>query len=93
VEAKRFGYYPSVIHSDQGTEFINSELQLYCNKNAIQQPYSDAYTPQKNGLAKRFNGTILESLKTLILDSGLRQNLWSKILSTSILTLNQIPSH
>jgi hypothetical protein len=93
VEAKRFGYYPSIIHSDCRTEFANSELELYCYKNTIRQRFSDAYTPQQNGLAERFNQTILESLKTIILDSGLRQNLWSEILSASTLTLNQIPSH
>jgi hypothetical protein len=93
VEAKRFGYYPSVIHSDRGTEFINAEFEMYCNKNTIRQRFSDAYTPQQNGLAERFNRTILESLKTIILDSGLRQNLWNEILSAAILTLNQVPTH
>ncbi|KNZ47960.1 hypothetical protein VP01_600g5, partial [Puccinia sorghi] len=28
-EAKRFGYYPSVLHSDRGREFINSTMQDY----------------------------------------------------------------
>ncbi|KNZ60244.1 hypothetical protein VP01_158g13 [Puccinia sorghi] len=30
VEAKRLGYYPSVLHSDRGTEFTNQELSDYC---------------------------------------------------------------
>jgi hypothetical protein len=93
VEAKRFGYYPSVIHSDRGTEFANSQLESFCSKNIIRQRFSDAYTPQQNGLAERFNRTILESLKTILLDSGLRKNLWCEILSASTLTLNQVPTH
>jgi transposase InsO family protein len=93
VEAKRFGYYPSVLHSDRGTKFINSEMEKYCSEHVIRQRFSDAYTPQQNGLAERFNRTILESLKTIIIDSGLRQNLWNEILSACTLTLNQIPTH
>jgi hypothetical protein len=75
IESKRLRYYPSVIHSDQGTEFINSKLDEYCRTHVIRQRFSDAYTPQQNGLAKRFNRTILKSLRTIIFDSGLCQNL------------------
>jgi transposase InsO family protein len=89
VEAKRLGYYPSILHSDQGTEFVNADFEQYCNEHVIRQRFSDAYTPQQNSLAE----PILESLRTIILDSGLRQNLWNEILSASILTLNQIPAH
>jgi hypothetical protein len=93
VEAKRLGYYPSVLHSDRGTEFVNSELEKYCFEHVIQQRYSDAYTPQQNGLAERFNCTILESLKTNLLDSGFSPSLWNEILGACTLTLNQIPTH
>jgi transposase InsO family protein len=93
VEAKRIGYHPSVLHSDRGTEFTNSALSEYCSTHIIRQHFSNAYTPQQNSLAERFNRTILELLKTIILDSGIRQNLWNKILSACTLTLNQIPTH
>lgn len=55
VESKRLGYYPSVLHSDRGTEFINAGMEDFCQKNVIHQRFSDEYSPQKNGLAKRFN--------------------------------------
>jgi hypothetical protein len=82
-----------VIHSNRGTEFVNSELNKYCKEHVIRQRFSDAYTPQQNGLAEQFNQTILESLWTIILDSGLWKNLWNEVLSASVLTLNQIPAH
>ena len=53
VEAKRFGYYPTIIHSDRGTEFTNAEFEMYCNRNTIRQRFSNAYTPQQKGLAER----------------------------------------
>jgi hypothetical protein len=93
LEAKRLGYYPSILHSDRGTEFTNSKLENYCNAHVIRQRFSDAYTPQQNGLAERFNRTVLESLKTILLDSGIQRNLWNEVLSACTLTLNQVPTH
>ncbi|KNZ50057.1 hypothetical protein VP01_4621g1 [Puccinia sorghi] len=92
-EVKCFGYHPSIIHSDQGTEFINSSLEEYCREHRIQQRFSNAYTPQQNGLAEQFNRTILESLRTILYDSGFRHNLWSEVIHACLLTLNQVPSH
>ncbi|POW01580.1 hypothetical protein PSTT_12373 [Puccinia striiformis] len=93
LEAKRFGYYPTVIHSDRGTEFINSHLTEFCKLHSIRSRQSDAYTPQQNGLAERFNRTILESMRAIFKDSGLRKDLWHEIVKSSALTLNQIPAH
>ena len=35
----------------------------------------------------------MESLRTVLLDSGVRPNLWNEVLSSCILALNQIPTH
>ncbi|KNZ62793.1 hypothetical protein VP01_1222g1 [Puccinia sorghi] len=93
TEAKRLGYFPSILHSDRGTEFVNAGLEEYCRSNIIRQRFSNAYTPQQNGLAERFNRTILESLRTILYDSGFRLNMWNEVISACILTLNQIPTH
>ncbi|KNZ61400.1 hypothetical protein VP01_1405g4 [Puccinia sorghi] len=93
LEARQIGYYPTVIHSDQGKEFINKYLLDYCNKNLIRTRYSDAYTPQQNGLAERYNQTNIESVRAILKYSGLPLNFWNEIIKTSTLTLNQIPGH
>ena len=41
IEAKRLGYYPSILHSDQGTEFVNSSMEHYCLDHVIKQRFSD----------------------------------------------------
>lgn len=93
VEAKRLGYYPTTLHSDRGSEFLNSTLKEFCKSHLIKQRTSDAYTPQQNGLAERFNRTILESMRTILEDSGVNKRLWNEIAKVSSLTLNQIPTH
>ncbi|KNZ50679.1 hypothetical protein VP01_4295g2 [Puccinia sorghi] len=83
--------YPS--RPNQTTEFVNASLEDYCQKNVTRKCYYNAYTLQQNGLAERFNRTILELLCTILYDSGLRQSLWNEVLSACMLTLNQIPTH
>ncbi|KNZ56494.1 hypothetical protein VP01_238g1 [Puccinia sorghi] len=77
LEARRFGYYPTVIHSDWGTEFINKYMSNFCNKNIIRARYSDAYTPQQNVLR----------------DFGIPLKYWNEVIKASTLLLNQIPAH
>ncbi|KNZ50464.1 hypothetical protein VP01_4410g1, partial [Puccinia sorghi] len=91
-EAKRFGYYPSVLHSDRGCEFINSTMEEYCKEHLIKCRTSDPYTPHQNGLVERHNRTIIESLRTILTDSKISRQYWSDIVKVSTLTLNQIPS-
>ncbi|KNZ47107.1 hypothetical protein VP01_666g2, partial [Puccinia sorghi] len=55
--------------------------------------HSDCRNEFKNVLAERFNSTLIESLRTVMLDSSLQGNLWSEVLSTCTLALNQIPTH
>ncbi|KNZ55635.1 hypothetical protein VP01_2626g2 [Puccinia sorghi] len=52
LEAKRLGYYPTVLHSDRGTEFINAFLMDYCNKHLIRARYSDASMFNDSGLPR-----------------------------------------
>ncbi|KNZ50918.1 hypothetical protein VP01_4177g2 [Puccinia sorghi] len=51
LEAKRIGYYPTIIHSDRGTEFVNSRLLEFCNKNLIRTRHnSSGYRSEKTSL-------------------------------------------
>lgn len=93
IKAKRIGYYPSVIHSDWGTEFTNGKILSYCKEHCIQTRTSDAYTPQQNGLDERYNWTILESLRSILHNSGMNNRSWNEIACVSSLTLNQISPH
>ncbi|GJV75435.1 putative ribonuclease H-like domain-containing protein [Tanacetum coccineum] len=63
-----------IIRSDNGTEFKNRDmLEFYGNK-GIKQEYSNARTPQQNGVAERMNRTLIEAARTMLLDSLLPTN-------------------
>ncbi|KAE8991458.1 hypothetical protein PR002_g20843 [Phytophthora rubi] len=47
------------IHSDQGGEFDNSDIQEYCDSEGITLTSTNGYTPQENGIVERANGIVL----------------------------------
>ncbi|GJT66669.1 putative ribonuclease H-like domain-containing protein [Tanacetum coccineum] len=68
--------------SDNGTEFKNRDmLEIYGNK-GVKQEYSNARTPQQNGVAERMNRTLIEAARTMLADSLLPTTFWLKPLDT-----------
>ncbi|GJY00337.1 putative ribonuclease H-like domain-containing protein [Tanacetum coccineum] len=72
-----------IIRSDNGTEFKNRDmLEFYGNK-GIKQEYSNARTPQQNGVAERMNRTLIEAARTMLADSLLPTNFWAEAVNTA----------
>nr|GEU96705.1 hypothetical protein [Tanacetum cinerariifolium] len=53
--------------SDNETEFKNNEPIEFCRLKGIKREYSNARTPQQNGVAERKNMTLIEAAKTMVL--------------------------
>lgn len=79
------------IRSDNGTEFINKKFNDYCLSRGIVHQKSAPYTPQQNGVAERYNRTILERIRTMLLDAKLPKSFWGEAGNTAVLLLNMIP--
>jgi hypothetical protein len=45
-----------------GTEYHNTDMNIYCKEYGIHQESSCAYTPEENGRAERINRTIVEGM-------------------------------
>ncbi|GJX16179.1 putative ribonuclease H-like domain-containing protein [Tanacetum coccineum] len=56
-----------IIRCDNGTEFKNRVISEFCEKKGIKKEFSVARTPQKNGVAKRRNRTLIEATRTIII--------------------------
>ncbi|GJR95121.1 putative ribonuclease H-like domain-containing protein [Tanacetum coccineum] len=56
-----------VIRCDNGTEFKNFEMNQFCGIKGIKREFSNARTPQQNGVAERKNRTLIEAAKTMVL--------------------------
>ncbi|GKA61991.1 putative ribonuclease H-like domain-containing protein [Tanacetum coccineum] len=59
------------IRCDNGTEFKNRDIIEFCGLKGIKREYSNARTPQQNGVAERKNRTLIEAARTMLADSFL----------------------
>ncbi|GJT10204.1 putative ribonuclease H-like domain-containing protein [Tanacetum coccineum] len=55
----------------------------------IKQEYSNARTPQQNGVAKRMNRTLIEAARTMLADSLLPTTFWAEAVSTACYIFNR----
>ena len=46
------------LRTNNGLEFVNNKFNSFCKFEGITRHFIVTYTPQQNGLAERFNGTI-----------------------------------
>nr|GEX12648.1 retrotransposon protein, putative, unclassified [Tanacetum cinerariifolium] len=71
------------IRCDNGTKFQNAKLITLCGEKGIKRDYSNARTPQQNGVAKRKNKTLIEAARSMLADSKLPTMFWTEAVSTA----------
>ncbi|GJV83277.1 putative ribonuclease H-like domain-containing protein, partial [Tanacetum coccineum] len=80
-----------IIRSDNGTEFKNRVMLEFCGEKGIKQEFSNARTPQQNGVAERMNRTLIEAARTMLADSHLPTTFWAEAVNTACYTFNSLP--
>ncbi|GJZ25915.1 ABC transporter C family member 8-like protein [Tanacetum coccineum] len=55
----------------------------------IKREYSNARTPQQNGVAERKNKTLIEAARTMLADSFLPNTFWAEAVSTACYVVNR----
>lgn len=78
--------------SDNGTEFVNQDLQSFLQQRGINHICSAPYTPQQNGFIERDIRTIVESARTMLNQANLKKELWAEAVNTSVYIMNRVPS-
>nr|GEW52850.1 hypothetical protein [Tanacetum cinerariifolium] len=56
-----------IIKSDNKGEFRNKEMDEFCSRKGIKREFSNARTPQQNGVAERRNRNLIEAARTMVL--------------------------
>ncbi|GJV51120.1 retrovirus-related pol polyprotein from transposon TNT 1-94 [Tanacetum coccineum] len=54
------------LRTNNGTEFRNNILIIFCDEKGISQNFSSPYTPEQNGVAERKNRTLIEAARTML---------------------------
>ncbi|MBW0481884.1 hypothetical protein O181_021599 [Austropuccinia psidii MF-1] len=87
----KLGITPAFLHTDRGGEF-NSHLFLnYLNTQGISLERGPPESPQTNGVAERFNQTLLFKVRFLLGQSNIPSSYWDEAVSHASLLLNLLP--
>ncbi|GJT66792.1 putative ribonuclease H-like domain-containing protein [Tanacetum coccineum] len=79
-----------VIRCDNGTEFKNKEMHQFCERKGIKRDFSIARTPQQNRVAERKNRTLIETARTMLVDSKLPITFWAELVNIACYVQNRI---
>ncbi|PKU63244.1 Retrovirus-related Pol polyprotein from transposon TNT 1-94 [Dendrobium catenatum] len=80
------------IRTDGGGEYLNKNFKLYCKTWGIFHQYMCPYTSAQNGVAERKNRHILETIRSLLIQSNTPHTLWVEALHTAIHLINRLPT-
>lgn len=82
----------STLRSDNGGEYKNNNLEQYLLTHGIEHQTTVRYSPEQNGVAERFNRTVCESARAMIVESGLPKSFWAEAINTAVYTRNRLPT-
>ncbi|CAI7821873.1 unnamed protein product [Closterium sp. NIES-54] len=90
---ERFGQHLRVLrlHSDRGGEFSSDLLRDFCRGEGITQSFTLPDSPQKNGIAERRIGLVMEVARTSMIHAAAPHFLWPFAVRYTALQLNLWP--
>ncbi|GKC15512.1 ribonuclease H-like domain-containing protein [Tanacetum coccineum] len=75
---------------DESNKWHRRDIIEFCGSKRIKREYSNARTPQQNGVAKRKNKTLIEDARTMLADSFLSNTFLAEAVSTACYVLNRV---
>ena len=78
-----------VLRSDNGTEYVNKDFDLFLKRTGIERQLIVPYTPEQNGVPERKNRTLMESARSLMHFANSTQEFWAEAVLTSMYIQNR----
>jgi transposase InsO family protein len=79
------------VRSDNGTEYINSEVKAYFSSKGIDQQTTAPYNPQFNGSAECLNRVISQKSTAMLLAANLSEEFWTLAVEAANYVRNRSP--
>jgi transposase InsO family protein len=80
------------LRTDHGREYLSDEFKQMCEEKRILRQLTIPYTPQQNEVAERRNRTLLEMVRSMMVQANLPITFWGDALLTAVYILNRVPS-
>ena len=81
---------PRILRSDKGTEYTNKSFKQFSTNNKIKREYTIPETPEQNGVAERYNRTVVETARSLLIESKLPVSYWLRAVDTAAYERNLV---
>nr|GEU62387.1 ribonuclease H-like domain-containing protein [Tanacetum cinerariifolium] len=85
---KLFKMIIPVLHAVKSLK--NAHIIALCGSKGIKREYSNAKTPQQNGVAERKNKILIEAARTMLANSKLPTMFWTEAARTACYVLNRV---
>lgn len=92
VERKYGGNMPKYLRFDNGKELVNEKLKKWASAKGIEVETSAPYSPSQNGVAERFNRTLLELARAMLIAKSLPTFLWTEAVNHATWIRNRAPT-
>jgi len=81
-----------ILRTDNGKEYVNTRLTNFLKEEGIKHQTTVPHTPEQNGVAERYNRTIVEKARCLLFEAKLPKKFWGEAVSTAVYLLNRSPT-
>jgi transposase InsO family protein len=81
------------IRSDNGTEFKNTQVEDFLDKEGIKNEFSAPYISQQNRVAERKNYTLIEMVRTMLDEYKTLDQFWVEAINTACHATNRLYLH
>ena len=80
------------LRTDRGREYLSDLFKAYCDEKGITRRLTIPYMPQQNSVAKRKNRTLLDMVRSMMVQTKLSISFWGDALMIAAYILNRVPS-
>ena len=88
----QFGKTIKIFRSDNAKEYFSHDLSSFLSSKGILHQSTCPHTPQQNGIAERKNRHLLETARSLMLNSNVPTHHWGDAVLTACFLINRMPS-
>lgn len=89
---KQTGKKLKIVRSDNGREYLSGKFKEFFKHEGIIHQLTADYTPEQNGVAERFNRTLVEMAKCMLIQSKLLPTFWAEAIMTACYIRNRCPT-
>ena len=80
------------IRTDNGGEYTSRKFQEYLKTEGVRHELTVPKNPEQNGVAERINRTLIETARSMLIDSHLPHSFWAEAISTAAYLRNRSPT-